>query len=372
MSSLNIPHSISLLSTNGDVDSGQGQLGYTAIGSLVGLINDLWTLTTPYKPHYCVLNCIANSALQLPIIGLGGANVGHRITIHNTSVANNIDVQTSTSASIYIIPFSEVSTFTAVSAPNGWDYTTQSSLVSVATLQSAYDAGNIINESLNREVLISDNAGFNQTILRIQASDTRPLLDIGNSLPGTNSPYIKQGYGTLNNPQSNTIYNISDGPSTYTSSSDDQNRQVSFNQTSKREVYGLSGIGLGDAGSSVVKDTNGASQIPINSVGLSSFNFTGLPNTTYIVKYDIIIRNDDAFSTIQVVFTMDNKALTNTVSSPYQEIQNSASVTVDPIITIVSFGTSGYTISIQGPDYNPPGPKLYTANWIYTHMAYTH
>lgn len=373
MSSLSIAHSISSLSTNGDIDSGRGQLGYTTIGSLVGAVNPLWSLTSPYKPHFCVLDCLANSAIQLPTVGTLStqANVGYRVTVHNKSGTSSIDVQTSTSVSIYVIPPGEVSTFTAINAPNSWDYTTQTAS-SGATLQTAYDAGNTIIETPNRNVLMRDDPGFNGNILSVQASDTVPLLEIGNSTPGANTPYLKQGYGVLNNPRSNTIYSVIDGSAPYNSTSDDQNRVVLYTETSNREVYGPLGIGLGSPGSSIVKDTSGTSQIPISSSGSSSFNYVGLANTTYLIKYDIIIRDNNAFSSAQVVFTMDNQGVSNTISSPYLEIQNSAAVTVDPIITVVSFGTNGYTISIQGPDYNPPGVKSYIASWLVNQIAYTH
>lgn len=372
MSSLSTAHSISSLATNGDIDSGRGQLGYTAIGSLVGAVNSLWTLTTPYKPHFCVLDCLANSALQLPVVGSLStqANVGYRVTIHNKS-GNTIDVQTSAGSSIYVIPGGDVSTFTAVNVPNSWDFTTQTAS-SGATLQSAYNAGNSIIELPNRNVLIQDDPGFNGSILSVQASDSVPLLDIGNVTPGVNSPYLKQGYGVLVNPQPNTVYSIIDGSVPYTSTSDDQNKQVYFTETTNREVYGAPGLGLGTPGSSIVKDTSGLSQIPISSAGSSSFNYVGLPNTTYVIKYDIIIRDNNAFSSMQVIFTMDNQGVSNIVSSPYQEIQNSAAVTVDPVVNVVSFGTSGYTLSLQGPDYNPPGIKSYIASWLVNQIAYTH
>ena len=374
MSSLSVPHSISTISTNGDIDSGRGQLGYTAVGSLVGLVNNLWTLTTPHKPHYCVLDCLANSALQLPAIGTSSsqANLGYRVTIHNKSGANTIDVQSSTSVSIYVIPPGEVSTFTAVTAPNTWDFTTQAAS-SGATLQTAYDAGNTIIETPNREVLIRDDAGFNQTVLTVQAADAVPVLEIGNAVPGLNTPYIKEGYGQLTNPQADTLYRMSSGPFVYNSTSDDQGRQVSFMQlNSSREIFGSTGKGLGVPQSSIVRDVMGASQISLDSVNSVGFNFVGLPDTTYGVKWEIFIRDANAFSSIQIIFTMDNKALTNTVSSPYQEIQNSAAITVDPVITVTSFGTSGYTVSIQGPDYNPPGIKTYIGTWLITHIAFTH
>lgn len=371
MSSLTVSHSISSISTNGDIDSGRGQLGYTAIGSLTGLINNLWTLTTPHKPHYCVLDCAADCAVQLPIIGSSStqANIGYRVTIHNKS-ANNIDVQNSSSVSVYILQPGVSSTFTAEIAPNTWDFTVPSAS-SGATLQSAYNAGNTIVETPLRNVSIKDDAGHNTSVFEVLTDANVPLLEIGNVTLGNDTPYIKQGHGLLAFPQPNTIYNVT-GLVPYTSSADDQGRDVSYVGVSSREVFGLPGIGLGDPNSSIVKDTYGSSQNAVNSAGSIGFNFVGLPDTTYLVKYDLIIRNSSAFSSVQVSFTMDNAALSNVVTSPYLEIQNSAAVTVDPVITVSSFGTSGYTLGIQGPDYNPPGVKLYVASWVCNQIAYTH
>ena len=371
MSSVTVPHSISTLSTNGDIDCGRGQLGYTANGSLVGAVNSLWTLTTPHKPHFCTLDCAANSAVQLPIIGtsLSQANLGYRVTILNKS-ANTIDVQDSAAGSIFVLQPGVSSTFIAVTIPNGWDYTSPSA-GSGATLQSAYDAGNTIVETPAREVSIKDDAGHNTNILRVLTDADVPLLNIGNTSLGVDTPYVKQGPGVLSNPRPNTTYNVT-SVIPYDSSADDQGRIVSYTSTSNREVFGTAGVGLGNLSSCIVKDTFGSSQNGISSSGVTNFNFVGLPNTTYLVKYDIIIRNPSAFSSVQVNFTMDNLLASNTVTAPYLEIQNSPAVTVDPIITVSSFGTSGYTIGIQGPDYNPPGVKAYTANWIVNSIAYSH
>lgn len=371
MSSLTVSHSISTIATNGDIDSGRGQLGYTAIGSLTGLVNSLWSLTTPHKPHYCVLDCLANCAVQLPQVGTlsSQANVGYRVTIHNQS-ANSIDVQNSSSGSIFTLLPGVDSTFTATGAPNTWDYTIPS-VASGATLQSAYDAGNTIVETPARVVSIKDDPGHNANILQVLTDSNVPLLDIGNIALGSNAPYVKQGPGLLSNPRSGSTYNITSAVP-YNSSADDQGKNVSYSDTVKREVFGAPATGLGNPASSIVRDTSGSSQNAISSSGTTNFNFVGLPDTTYAVKYDIIIRNASAFSTVEVKFTMDNLALSNSVTSPYLEIQNSPAVTVDPVVTVSSFGTSGYTIGIQGPDYNPPGVKVYVASWTCVTTAYTH
>jgi len=371
MSSITVPHSISSISTNGDIDCGRGHLGYTANGSLVGALNNLWTLTSPHKPHFCILDCAANSAVQLPIIGtaFSQANLGYRVTILNKS-PNTIDVQNSSAGSVFVLQPGVNSTFIATTAPNGWDYTPPSA-TSGSTLQSAYDAGNTIVETPAREVSIKDDAGHNANILQVLTDADVPLLDIGNSSIGVDTPYVKQGPGSLVNPRSSTTYNIT-STLPYNSSTDDQGRIVTYAGLSNREVFGDAATGLGNASSSVARDTYGSSQLAISSAGASNTNFVGLPNTTYFIKFDIIMRNASAFSSVQVNFTMDNAAVSNIVTAPYIEIQNSASITVDPVITVSSFGTSGYTIGIQGPDYNPPGVKNYDGCWVATSVAFSH
>lgn len=369
MSALTISHSVTSLSTDGDFDTGRGQLGYTAIGTLTGAVNDLWSLCSPYKPHFCVLDCAANCALQLPAVGSSSleANIGHRISIHNKSGVGNIDIQNSSSVSVYVLAPGVVTTLIATSAPGGWDFTTMVA-PSGATLQSAYNAGNTIFELANREVLIQDNAGFNNEIFAVKKDAGTALFRIGNSLLGVDTPYIESVINPISNPQASTIYTSTVGIP-YSSVNDDAGRIVEVTDN-KREVLGLPNVALGIAGSSVVRDSTGA-RLAVDSANYTSYNYVGLPNTTYQFKVNILIKNSSAFCSSQLIFGMNNAVVTNTLSSLYQENQISAPITTDPDFTIASFGTSGVTIGIRGPDYAPPGLKNYDAAIELTVIGFT-
>jgi hypothetical protein len=369
MSFLNIAHSPSKFIIDGDIDTGRGQLGITANGTLQGVINDLWLLSSPYKPARYILDATGNVSIQLPIIGLlqTDASVGHHIMIHNISVFN-ITIQNSSLVNIYVIPPGLYTLLTAIGAPGNWDYTTLGGVSSV-TLQSAYDNGNTIFESLNREVLIQDNAGYNPSILDIQAPAGNSLFKIGNSVGGVNTPYLASGISQILSPQSNTVY-IGSNIGSYTSVLNEAGSLVLVTPN-KREILSAPVVALGSASSSVNNLTLGG-KLTVDSVSTSSIIINGLANTTYDIEVHLIINNALTIVTTRLQFTMVNGLISNVISPVYEESQIDTSlITVNPLYTAVSSGGLGVSVNIIGPDYLPAGLKTYDCAYIIYQMAIT-
>lgn len=367
MSLLTTSHSTSLVSTNGDIDTGRGQLGYTAIGILAGNVNDLWALTSPNKPHFCVIDCLADCAVQLPAIGTSSsqANLGHRISIHNKSGVGNIDIQDSSSGSIYVLAPGVVTTLIATTAPNGWDFTTMTA-PSSATLQTAYNAGNTILEIPNRPVTITDDSGNNPSIFDVQSGFNESLLKVGNATPAVYSPYVEMKFQNIGTPRPFTIYSSSVNRS-YASVASDTGKHIEI-YDDKREVMGNPSLALGSPLSSIVRET-----IPVktgaNNTTPTTYTFTGLPDTTYQFRIDIMMKDPLSFCSSQLIFGMNNGAVSNTLSSLYQENQINSPITVDPIYTITTSGSAGVNINFQAPDYPPLGFKNYEVALIITIMG---
>jgi len=368
MSFITTSHSTSLISTDGDIDTGRGQLGYTSTGIIAGNVNDLWALTSPYKPHFCVLDCLANCAIQLPPIGTSPseANLGHRISIHNKSGVGSIDIQDSSSSSIYVLLPSVVTTLIATSAPNGWDYTTMSA-PSGATLQTAYNAGNTILETPNRPVTITDDSGNNPSIFDVQNGFNGSLLKVGNATVGVYSPYVETAFDNIAQPRALTVYSAS-VPRPYASVASDAGKHIEVFDD-KREVMGPPSVALGTALSSIVRETIPVKVIVNSAAPVVAYTFTGTINTIYQFRVDIMINDLISFCSSQLIFGMKNGGASNTLSALYQENQITSPITVDPVYTITTAGTSGVNINIQGPDYAPPGLKLFDAFIIITVMG---
>lgn len=373
MSSINIPKSTSAIITEGDINCGRGQLGYTAIGTLSGVVNNLWTLSAPNRAHFYVLSSVLDSSCQLPEVGSLStqANVGHRLTIFNVSPTANITVQTFSSVNIFIVGPGSSATFIAIAAPNTWEYTAP--MTSITDLQTAYNNGNTIVESFGNSVLIQDNAGFNSRIFEVLDANSDTLLNIGNATVGLDTPYVHVGNTVISSHQPSTIYLSTIDAASYASAPNDSNSQVEL-LVKKKELYGQVPTPIGTPVSSTMKETTQYAA-SISSTGSTSIFYIGEYNTLYSVTLEVLINNSDVYYTSILKFTMQNEdafSPSNNISSLYQESEfDNLVITVDTLYTVLPNGNNGFELQVTGPDYLPPGPKSYNMRILCTVVAFT-